>query len=91
MCISYLNILLKTYIDGGMVTVGDINENILHESVQKHVHNFLIGSGFSQHIQLPITDYPPYIAICKGRKINVNPSNIARSIDLYVNIIKYVT
>ena len=57
MCILYLNSLLTTYTNGGIVIVGDFNESILNKSRQKYIHSFLTGNGFIQHIQEPTTEY----------------------------------
>ena len=70
MCISHLNSLLTTYTDGGIVIVGDINENILHESEQKCVHNFQIGSEFTPHIKVPTTGYGNLLDHIYTRDVN---------------------
>ena len=70
MCISYLNSILTTYTNGAMFSVGDINETILHDSEQNHIQNFLTGSRFTQHIQVPTTDYDSPLDHMYTRDVN---------------------
>ena len=54
-----------------MIIIDDFTENIPHESEQKYVHNFLIQSGFTQHIEVPTTDYGSLLDYIYTRYVKV--------------------
>lgn len=59
-CVNIIKSVVNSIVEGGyerIIITGDINEDLLITDKCHHVRDFLLGSGFDQHISLPTTDY----------------------------------